>query len=252
MEKEDIILQKRLSELARRSYEQNMFTFTDFLALPELDLFYKMEEQLRYAGVTVFGGTADCDRKIVRFGNPNDLGYEEPFPICCIAIEPLFEKFGEALGHRDYLGAFMNLGMERENLGDIFIQGKTGYVFCLERMASFILENITQVRHTQVRAKIVDHPQDLIKREVKHEAFTTSSERIDGIIAKTYHLSRNQSLEMFRAKKIFVNSRLCENNSYQLKVGDIVSARGFGKFDYEGVQYETKKGKLSVQVGIYQ
>ena len=45
MEKEDLLLQKRLSELARRSYTQNMYTFTDFLSLPELDLFYQNEPQ---------------------------------------------------------------------------------------------------------------------------------------------------------------------------------------------------------------
>ena len=103
MDKEDLLLQKRLSELANRSYGQNMFTFTDFLSLPELDLFYQNEPQLRYAGVTVFGGTREADRKVIRFGNPDDLGYEEEFPICCIVIEPLLEKFGEILNHRDYL-----------------------------------------------------------------------------------------------------------------------------------------------------
>ena len=67
MEKEDLMLQKRLSELARRSYTQNMYTFTDFLSLQELDLFYQKEPQLRFAGVTVFGGADGVDRKIIRF-----------------------------------------------------------------------------------------------------------------------------------------------------------------------------------------
>lgn len=251
MEKEDILLQKRMTELAERSFRQNMFTFTDFLALPELDLFYQIEPQLRYAGVTLYGGTEEADRKVIRFGNPAELGYEEPFPIVCIAIEPLLEKFAEGLSHRDYLGALMNLGIERENLGDIFIQGKTGYVFCLERIAPFLIENLTQVRHTHVNLKILEDRREFIKKEVAKEAILCSSERIDGIIAKIYHLSRSQSLDMFRAKKIYVNSRLCENNSYQLKSGDIISVRGFGKFIYEGIQYQTKKGKFSIQVGIY-
>ena len=129
MEKEDLLLQKRFVELANRSYTQNMFTFTEFLSLPELDLYYRILPQLIFAGVTVFGGSEGCDRKIIRFGSPDELGYEEPFPIVCITIEPLIEKFGENLNHRDYLGALMNLGIERENLGDIFIKGKTGYVF---------------------------------------------------------------------------------------------------------------------------
>ena len=167
MDKEDLLLQKRLSELANRSYGQNMFTFTDFLSLPELDLFYQNEPQLRYAGVTIFGGTREADRKVIRFGNPDELGYEEEFPICCIVIEPLLEKFGEILNHRDYLGALMNLGIERENLGDIFIKGKVGYVFCLHRIAEYILENLTQVRHTHVKTKILEKTEDFIKKRWK-------------------------------------------------------------------------------------
>ena len=251
MEKEDLLLKKRLEELARRSYTQNMFTFTDFLSLPELDLFYQNEPQLKYAGVTVFGGSEGCDRKMIRFGNPEELGYEEPFPIVCITIEPLLEKFGENLSHRDYLGALMNLGIERENLGDIFIKGKTGYVFCLERIADYIMGNLSQVRHTHVKLKVLENQEEFVQKEIEEIIVLTASERIDGVIAKVYNLSRSQSIEHFRAKKVYVNSRLCENNSYQLKAKEVVSVRGYGKFVYNGVEYHTKKGKLSVKVGIY-
>lgn len=58
-------------------------------------------------------------------------------------------------------------------------------------------------------------------------------------------------MELFRGKKIYVNSRLCENNSYTLKPSDVISVRGYGKFVYNGVGHETKKGKLSVKIGIY-
>lgn len=251
MDKEDVLLQKRFAELANRSYSQNMYTFTDFLSLPELDLFYQNEPQLKFAGVTVFGGTEEADRKIIRFGNPDELGYEEEFPIVCIVIEPLLEKFGELLNHRDYLGALMNLGIERENLGDIFIKGKIGYVFCLQRIAEYILESLAQVRHTHVKLRILETKEEFIQKEIEQIDVLTASERIDGVVSKIYKFSRSQSVEMFRGKKIYVNSRLCENNSYILKTSDVVSVRGCGKFVYNGVGYETKKGKLSVKIGIY-
>ena len=179
------------------------------------------------------------------------MGYEEEFPIVCIAIEPILEKFGENLSHRDYLGALMNLGIDRENLGDIFIKGKTGYVFCLERIAEYILENLTKVRHTHVKLHVLDKQEEFVQKDVEEIVVLSASERIDGVLAKVYNMSRSQSIEHFRAKKVYVNSRLCENNSYQLKAGDVISARGFGKFVYIGVEYQTKKGKLSVKVGIY-
>lgn len=251
MNKEDILLQKRFAELAKRSFTQNIYTFTEFLALPELDLFYQQKPQLNYAGVTVFGGASQTDRNIVRFGNPEELGYEEEFPIVCIVIEPVMDKFAQNLSHRDYLGALMNLGIGRENLGDIFIKDKTGYVFCLERIAEYILENLTQVKHTNVKLRILEQCEVEIEKEIEELIILSASERIDGVIAKIYNFSRSQSIELFRGKKIYVNSRLCENNSYQLKLKDIVSVRGYGKFIYEGIQHQTKKGKFSIKVGSY-
>ena len=136
-------------------------------------------------------------------------------------------------------------------LGDIFIKGKNGYVFCLERIADFIMENLTQVRHTHVKLRILETMEEFVQKEVEEIVVLSASERIDGVISKVYNMSRSQSIEHFRVKKIYVNSRLCENNSYQLKSGDVVSVRGYGKFVYNGVGYQTKKGKLSVKVGIY-
>ncbi|MGN1314475.1 MAG: RNA-binding protein [Lachnospiraceae bacterium] len=252
MDKEDLLLQKRIQELAERSYGQGVYTFTDFLSLPQLDLCLSMENQLRYAGMTLFGGTAECDRKIIRFGNAEGLGYEEPFPIACLAIEPLAEKFAIELTHRDYLGALMNLGIQRENLGDIFVQGKKAWLFCLERIAPFIRKELTQVGRNPVKISQVEVPKQLLHREKKEVNILASSARLDGIIAKQYHFSRSQSLELFRSKKIYVNGRLCESSSYPLKEGDTVSIRGFGKFQFEGIAYETKKGKFSYRIGVYQ
>ena len=78
-----------------------------------------------------------------------------------------------------------------------------------------------------------------------------SSVRIDGMIAKVYHFSRGESIEYFRQKKVFVNGRLCENNSHILKEGDVVTVRGCGKFIFAKSQGLSKKGKMNVVVCCY-
>ena len=251
MEKDDLLLQKRIGELAKRSYEKGIFTFTDFLDLASQDLFYQIEPKLRYAGITIYGKEQDMDRKLVRFGDPMELGYTEEFPVSCILIEPVLEKFSESLSHRDYLGALMSLGIERSKLGDILIKEKKAYIFCLEKIAPYLTENVTQIRHTNVRCGVVDCGIDVIRPGKERRAVLCPSARIDVVIARLYHFSRSQSMELFRAKKIFVNSRLCENNSYQLKEEDIISVRGHGKFQYQGISHETKKGKISLLLDVY-
>ena len=113
------------------------------------------------------------------------------------------------------------------------------------------MDNLSKVKHTNVKCSLADVKKELPVKEPEEMRLTVASERVDGLVAKIYHLSRNQSLELFREKKIYVNGRQNENNSYAIKKGDIVSVRGYGRFVYYGADHETKKGKWSVSVGIY-
>lgn len=251
MNAEETLFMKRLTELANKAYSNSQYLFTPFLSMSELDLYYQIEREISYVPVTMFGGTKDCERIMLRFGSEELCGYEEPFPITCIEIAPIIEKFGEVLSHRDYLGALMNLGMERSTLGDIIIIEKTAYLFCTEKMAPYILENLSQIRHTHVRCKIAEQVPESTITKMERKNCLVSSERADSVIAKLYNMSRSQGVELFRAKKVFINGRLNENNSGMLRPGDRVSVRGYGKFLYQGTAYETKKGKLSVEVDVY-
>ena len=118
------LIKKRLSELADRSYSKGQFTFTQFLNMAELSVYYEIGKTLNYAKPSVYGGYEGAERAVVRFGNPEELGYEEAFPIDLLEISPVAEKFADDLTHRDFLGALMNLGIERELLGDIIVTGK--------------------------------------------------------------------------------------------------------------------------------
>ena len=75
---------------------------------------YEIKKEISYVPFDVFGGTENCERLMIRFGSEELFGYEEPFPICCLLAEPLIEKFADNFTHRDFLGAIMNLGIERD------------------------------------------------------------------------------------------------------------------------------------------
>ena len=244
-------LRSRLHDLARKSYQQNMFTFTGFLGLSEQDLFWREEPELRYAGYELWGGDEGCDRQMLRFGRELELGYEEPFGIVCIHIAPLQEKFSDDFSHRDFLGALMNLGIERSTLGDIRVGHREAYLFCQENIAEFICDNLDQVKHTHVRCRVVEAIGEIPAEEPEVLSVQVASERIDALIAKVYNRSRGDVLELFRAGKVYVGGRLCENNSRMLKARDVVNVRGFGKFTFLGVRGETRKGKLNVQAAVY-
>ena len=252
MDKETIVLKKRLLDLANQSYQNNMFTFSGFLSLHEQQLIEEIRKENAFVSVTLYGGITDCERVMARFGNKEDLGYEEEFPICCIKIEPLIEKFADVLTHRDFLGAVMNLGIERNTIGDIFVQGKSAYLYCHQKMAEYLLEELDKVKHTHVKCRLIDSVEELPVSEPVPKEVLVSSCRFDGVIAKVYNISRTGSLELFRSGRVFVNGKLMENNSYVLKAGDSVTARGFGKFIFKEEVYKTKKEKLRILIEIYE
>lgn len=244
MNKEDVILQNRIRDLAERCHNNNMYTFSEFLSLSDVSAYYSIEQELRYVVATLYGGHEMCERKILRFGSEEQLGYIEDFPITILCIKPLLAKFSDDLSHRDILGSLMNLGIERNVLGDIFVENNVAYVFCLNSIADYLCENISRIKHTSVICSKVDSVKELKKTEMEEKKIQIQSERIDGVIAKVCNMSRSQCSVLFTDRKVFVNGRLNENSSYILKHEDVVTVRGFGRFIYKGVNGTSKKGKL--------
>lgn len=250
-EKEIQQLKNRFRDLAERSYTQGIFTFTGFLGLSEQEIFWQRERELCHAGYALEGGCQGADRVVIRFGSEAELGYKVPFPIVCIHISPLQQKFADALSHRDFLGALMNLGIDRSTLGDIKVGDKEAYLFCLDSISNFICENLTQVRHTHVRCTVTQDFAAIPQEEPEMISIQVPSLRVDAVLSRVYNMSREKSLELFRTGRVYVNGRLCENNSRLLKTGETVNARGFGKFSLSGEPRETKKGKLAVEAAVY-
>lgn len=250
-EKEIQQLKNRIRELADKSYNQNQYTFTGFLGLAEQDALWQVEREVKFAGITLYGGREEAERKLLRFGSEAELGYEQPFPICCIRIRPLSAKFADKLSHRDYLGALMNLGNERSTIGDILPGEGEAFLFCLDTIAEFICDNLEQIRHTHVKCEVVDVAAEVPQEEPVRQVIQVASPRVDAVISKVYNKSRSDCLELFRVGKVYVNGRLCENNSKPLEAGDVVNARGYGKFRISGEPHATRKGKLAIEAEVY-
>lgn len=256
---ESDILKGRIQDLANRAYRQNIYTYTNFLSSSDLEVFYELCPKLSFIDYRLFGGCDGCDRLMIGFGSEESTGYVDTFPIDIIQITPLIDKFSDELTHRDFLGALMNLGIEREMLGDILVRpsdksGKrnTAYLFCVSKITDYILENLTKIKHTNVKTRLctsLDFEDIAPKREAMH--IIVASPRIDAVIAGITKLSRSQVVTLFREKKISLNQRIFENNSYMLKPGDTLSIRGYGKYDFIEAGGETRKGRVYVSLEKY-
>lgn len=238
-------------ELANKSYSSGIYLFTDFLGLPEQSVFDSLLPEIRGIPYTAFGGAVGTERIMIRFGSEELSGYTEDFPIVCIKAEPRSEKFAEPLSHRDYLGALMNLGIERSTLGDIAIVGCAAYIFAKESIAPYIVSSLSRVRHTDVKLSLTDEVPTGELYKTERRRIQAVGERLDAVIAKVYSISREDSLSLFRRGLVFASGRELSNNSYIPKVGEIISVRGFGRFVYLGYSSTSKKGKLNIDIDVY-
>lgn len=242
---------KRFSELAKKAYNGGYYLFTDFLGLNELSLFNEARRDFPTVKYTAFGGARGAERVMIRFGDPKELGYEEPFPILCVKIEPVSKKFADRLTHRDFLGALLNLGIDRRGLGDIPIIDNVGYLFLKEDIADFVITSLERVKHTDVRLSVVSELPEGELYRTEPRQIQLSGERIDAAVAKVFNLSREEALGYFRKRLVFVDGKLCENNSYVPKAGEKISVRSLGRFIYRAQVSTSKKGKLNVLVEVY-
>lgn len=244
-------LKKRLAELAQRSWSQGVYCFTHFLDLAGRSDFLSLLPALPPVPWTLFGGAEGCERQMLRLGDESLCGYDAPFPIVCLRVTPRSAHFAEALTHRDYLGALMALGIERELLGDIVVRQEAAYLFCEERIAPYLMEHFTQARHTFLSCRQEDALPAGTLFETRRLTVQLASQRLDALIAHVFRLSRGEAQALFPAGKVFVSGRLCESPGYTPRAGDILSVRGYGRMRYEGVESLSKKGKENTAVDLY-
>lgn len=251
---EEQLLKARLKDLAFKSYKQNIYTYSSFLTPAELSVLDSMREELRYVDYETYGGAFLCERQMVGFGSEASLGYAGVWPIHVVKVEPLIDKFSDALSHRDFLGALMHLGIERGVLGDIIVRdGKRAYVFCQDSISDYIMENLTKIKHTNVKCTLTDAAADMgdLAPNMIDISCIVSAPRFDAVVAALAKCSRSEAVRLFQTGKVTLNGRLCERNSMALRDGDIFSVRGYGKYRYCGTGSETRKGRIHVHLKQY-
>ena len=233
------------------AYERGRYSFTNFLGLAERSDYLEELAGNSYLPTAFFGGMPDCERVMLRVGSPETLGYEESWPIRLVEVTPKNKKFSDELTHRDFLGAIMSLGIERDRTGDILIDGKSAYVACVPDIAPYLAENLISVRHTAVLCQITECPAHLTTPKLEEHTASVASLRVDSVIAAVFRLSRQGAQNAVSAGYVFVNGRQVLSADRLLKEDDIVSLRHQGKFICRGQAARSRKGRCIVRYALY-
>ncbi len=236
-------IEKRLSDLCFISEKQGTVKFTAFLN--EQEQFFA-EAYLNSAGCSysLWGGADCCVRKMLCI-----MPYEaQPdFPIFPVTVT---YKKEFSLGHRDFLGSFMSLGIGREQIGDILTGEGYAVVFCTQTSRNMITSCVSKIGRVGVNiSEGINKP--LPETIFEEASAVVASMRADCVVSAVSGLSREKSADLIKSGNFTLNYEICTNVSKVLSEGNIISVRGYGKFILSDNGTETKKGRLRVALKKY-
>ena len=156
------------------------------------------------------------------------------------------------LRHQDILGTLYSLNISDEMFGDVVIWNNRYFIIILSSIDNYIKSNLTSIKNSKVDL-IEKDPYYLKDYKQEYEEFNiiVPSIRVDVIVSKIINSSRSNALEKIKNGDIYLNYELLTKPIYMLKENDIFSIRKYGKYKFNGIINETKKGNIIVNISKY-
>lgn len=260
------LLSARLSDLFSES-ERGYVTFSSFLDPGEVffarDLVKRIGAQSR---AFFFGGYENSERCCVFFlpeyfeAIIPDISYTATVKEqiaddikCAIRMIKISGSGYKSLSHRDYLGAILNLGIERSSIGDICVLNDSScIIFASPAVADLILSGCERIGADKIKTEEMPLSYNFsFERKTKEIKDTVASDRIDCIVSSLASESREKAKSLILSGLVECNYSPCEKTDLRIKNNDTISIRGIGKFIISDITEETKKGRLRLSAKKY-
>lgn len=253
---EDEVLLSHASDLKTQCEDTSVVQSTAFLDPRQRTLLLPLEKkQSEFVKTFYYGGYEEAERLcavfVPRFYEEKDAfeffsSYPEFDPVSLLRLEK--DRFTN-LTHRDYLGALMGLGLRRETLGDIILDEKGCFLFCLSGVKKFILENLRSAGRASVIVKEAEKSAFVQKEERTQDVFfSVASLRLDAVCGSAFSLSRGKAQQCIESGLVFVDGVQTVKGDKKLSGGEKIVLRGKGKVVLLEVKGESKKGRIHVTV----
>lgn len=237
---EDRLLLRKAENAIELSEKRCSPVFLGFLNEHESRL---LKDSIRYDGLSFCGGYKDSVRLMMGV----NAGTED-FPITLLKFT--YRKTDD-LSHRDFLGALMGLGLNRDVVGDIITGNGFAYVYVKSENAEYILSQIDRIGNCGVKVSREDNKVIEYTQEFDVFVLTLSSLRLDVFVSSLCNLSREKSNNLIRSEMVTVNHYVESDNSVQIREHDVITIRRYGKYVFEKTLGFSKKGKYKVEIKKY-
>jgi RNA-binding protein YlmH len=154
------------------------------------------------------------------------------------------------IAHRDVLGSLMNLGVKRDKFGDILIDNGQIQFSLAAEISDYIELEMNKIAKATIALEQINPPQYLhVMEEWEEKEGTISSLRLDVVLAEIFTQSRSKVIPHIKGGNVKVNWQQIEQASHELKVGDYLSLRGFGRAKLLELNGRTKREKWRIRYG---
>ncbi|WP_058990425.1 YlmH/Sll1252 family protein [Anaerococcus rubeinfantis] len=154
--------------------------------------------------------------------------------------------------HPDVLGALLNLGLERNDIGDIYIGNGLCEFVVLNKDKDFVKFNLTKIKKERVS---LDFKKDNILSKNKIEYIEKrgfiSSLRLDNIVSEFVNLSRSKAKTLIKRRLVKVNFQIIDNPSKIIEENSLISIRKEGRFIFDKVIGKSKKDNYHIEYRKY-
>ncbi len=238
------LLPARIDDLKQICAKSNLPKFVGFLTADELAISLK---QFKLGDkYTFFGGYDGAERVVL--GVLPEWCDEPIFPIKAITFT---YRACDSLSHRDFLGALMALGINRETIGDILVGVGRAVVFVLDDISQFIFNEISKIGNVGVT--LTEGFCEPLPQGSKKQTFsvTVASTRIDCVVAALCGISRKDATEKLVDGYVSVNSATVTKVTANIKADDKITVRKRGKFEIVACDEHSRKGRIILKYDKY-
>lgn len=248
---DDKILLKQIEDNIRKALKKGSAA-TRFLTpeqLEEARRYLKFNKRIQEIDIIEEGGFIDAERKRLLLINGEWGGFEAEDWLAALVVR---HRRQDQFGHRDLLGALMNLGIERDTVGDLEIEEEQAILVCTPEVMNHIKENLTRIGRHGVQ--VIEIPLASLgerKIELAERTITAASLRIDCLASEIFNLSRKDVAEAIQAGRLSLNHRQVLKPDDKAETGDRIILMGKGKARILEIEGLTKKERHRIRIGIY-
>lgn len=248
-----------LEDKAAKCSDCNMITCSRFLDMHERSLAAAIKTPPEVNRI-FYGAFDGAERSLAVFfpeytqveTYEDAVNYFNDYPDDCPVrvLEITKDKFSKPLGHRDYLGAVMGLGLSRDVTGDILVNDKGCLMAVTENMADYIADNMDKAGRGTLKTE-VKLPCEVEQTKAQTgtpDSFTVSSPRLDSIVKNGFGVSRDNACSSIEHGLVFINDTECLKADKKVTEGDKITFRHKGRIIIDDCSSVSKKGRVIVKI----